>query len=75
MSRHYNLRRQELFKSTTLTSRSAIEAHRTRLASWKRSMPPLSPLTHEVRGAPVKAHQHRERQGGQLKTTCEKWFG
>ena len=26
-------------------------------------MPPLSPLTHEVRGAPVKADQRRPRQG------------
>jgi len=40
-------------------SRSAIEAHRTRSASWKRSMPPLSPLTHEVRGGPVKARRTR----------------
>ena len=40
-------------------SRSAIEAHRTRSASWKRSMPPLAPLTHEVRGGPVKARRTR----------------
>ena len=31
-------------------SRSAIEAHRTRLASWKRSMPPLSPKITDFRG-------------------------
>ena len=31
-------------------SRSAIEAHRTRLASWKRSMPPLSPQIANLRG-------------------------
>ena len=43
-----------------LRSRSAIEAHRSRSASWKRSMPPLSPLTHEVRGDPVKARAVRE---------------
>ena len=33
-----------------LRSRSAIEAHRTRLASWKRSMPPLSPQIKNLRG-------------------------
>ena len=33
-----------------LRSRSAIEAHRTRLASWKRSMPPLSPKIKDFRG-------------------------
>ena len=35
------------------SSRSAIETNRTRLASWKRSIPPLSPLTHKVRGDPL----------------------
>jgi hypothetical protein len=38
------------FKPTTFRSRSAIEAHRTRLASWKRSMPPLSPKITDFRG-------------------------
>ena len=38
------------FKPTTFRSRSAIEAHRTRLASWKRSMPPLSPQIANLRG-------------------------
>ena len=33
-----------------LHSRSAIEAHRTRSASWKRSMPPLSPQIKNLRG-------------------------
>ena len=42
-------------------ARSAIEAHRTRSASWKRSMPPLSPLTHEVRGGPVKRAPYAKR--------------
>ena len=32
-----------------LHSRSAIEAHRTRSASWKRSMPPLSPQIKNLR--------------------------
>ena len=36
--------------STSCASRSAIEAHRTRLASWKRSMPPLSPKIIDFRG-------------------------
>jgi hypothetical protein len=38
------------FEPTTFRSRSAIEAHRTRLASWKRSMPPLSPKITDFRG-------------------------
>ena len=33
-----------------LRSRSAIEAHRPRSASWKRSMPPLSPQIKNLRG-------------------------
>ena len=38
--------------STTLRSRSAIEAHRTRLAGWKRSMSPLFPKISRFSGTP-----------------------
>jgi hypothetical protein len=42
-----------------LRSRSAIEAHRTRLASWKRSMPPLSPQIKNLRGPRESARRTR----------------
>ena len=47
-------RRLSLYQgySKGIRSRSTIEAHRTRLASWKRPMSPLSPLAHN---APQKA--------------------